>query len=128
MSARYLVEDPAGRLPVAVEEFVRWASAVTTFRRTATRDTEIGGQPIAEGEKVVMFYRSGNYDEAAFEDPRSFDVTRDPNHHVGFGGGGPHYCLGASFARTQLRRDLHASSSRASPRSRSASRCRWSRA
>ena len=99
----YLVEDPSGRLPVAVEEFVRWASAVTTFRRTATRDTEIAGQPIAEGEKVVMFYRSGNYDETAFEDPQRFDVTRDPNHHVGFGGGGPHYCLGASFARTQLR-------------------------
>jgi cytochrome P450 len=98
-----LVEDPAGRLPVAVEEFVRWASAVTTFRRTATRDTEIAGQPIAEGEKVVMFYRSGNFDETAFEDPQRFDVARDPNHHVGFGGGGPHYCLGASFARTQLR-------------------------
>jgi cytochrome P450 len=99
----YLCEDLDGRLPVAVEEFIRWASAVTTFRRTATRDTEIAGQSIAQGEKVVMFYRSGNFDEDAFEDPGRFDVTRDPNHHVGFGGGGPHYCLGASFARTQLR-------------------------
>jgi len=99
----YLLEDVGGRLPVAVEEFVRWASAVTTFRRTATQDTEIAGQPIAAGEKVVMFYRSGNRDEAAFDEPDRFDVTRDPNHHVGFGGGGVHYCLGASFARTQLR-------------------------
>jgi cytochrome P450 len=98
--ARPLVlENPA----TAVEEFVRWATPVLTFRRTATQDVELGGQHIGEGEKVVLFYHSGNRDDRAFEDPWRFDVTRDPNHHVGFGGGGPHYCLGASLARTQLR-------------------------
>lgn len=98
-----LMEGLHERLPVAVEEFVRWASPVLTFARTATRDTEVGGQAIAEGEKVVMFYRSANRDEKAFEHPERFDVVRSPNHHVGFGGGGPHYCMGASLARTQLR-------------------------
>ena len=98
-----LAEDPAGRLPAAVEEFVRWATPVMTFRRTATQDTEIDGRPVAAGDKVVMFYVSANRDETAFQEPERFDVTRSPNHHVGFGGGGPHYCLGASFARTQLR-------------------------
>ncbi len=87
----------------AVEEFVRWATPVLTFRRTATRDTELRGVPIAEGDKVVLFYHSGNRDETAWSEPWRFDVLRDPNHHVGFGGGGPHYCLGASLARTQLR-------------------------
>jgi cytochrome P450 len=86
-----------------VEEFVRWASPVLTFRRTATRDTEVAGQPIAAGDKVVLFYHSGNRDETVFEDPWRFDVDRQPNYHLGFGGGGPHYCLGASLARTQLR-------------------------
>jgi cytochrome P450 len=76
---------------------------VLTFRRTATRDTEIAGQEIAATEKVVLFYHSGNRDETAFEEPWRFDVTREPNHHLGFGGGGPHYCLGASLARSQLR-------------------------
>jgi cytochrome P450 len=90
-------------IDTAVEEFVRWATPVLTFRRTATRDVELHGQAIAEGEKVVLFYHSGNRDDDAFPDPWRFDVTRDPNHHVGFGGGGPHYCLGASLARTQLR-------------------------
>ena len=99
----YILEDVDERLPVAVEEFVRWASPVSTFRRTATCDTALGGVEIAAGEKVVMFYRSGNRDETAFEDPYRFDVSRSPNYHVGFGGGGVHYCLGASFARTQLR-------------------------
>jgi cytochrome P450 len=90
-------------IDTAVEEFVRWATPVLTFRRTTTRDVELHGQKIGEGEKVVLFYHSGNRDEDAFADPWRFDVTRDPNHHVGFGGGGPHYCLGASLARTQLR-------------------------
>jgi len=74
-----------------------------TFRRTATRDTELRGQAVAEGEKVVMFYTSANRDEAAFTEPERFDLLRQPNRHCGFGGGGPHYCLGAPLARMQLR-------------------------
>jgi cytochrome P450 len=98
-----LMEDLDERLPAAVEEFVRWASPVMTFRRTTTREVELYGERLPAGEKVVLFYHSGNRDERAFEDPWRFDVTRDPNRHLGFGGGGPHYCLGASLARTQLR-------------------------
>jgi len=98
-----LWEDPAARLPLAVEEFVRWASPVLTFRRTTTREVELHGRRLQAGEKVVLFYHSANRDEDAFEDPWRFDITRDPNRHAGFGGGGPHYCLGASLARTQLR-------------------------
>jgi cytochrome P450 len=100
---RRLIEDLDGRLPTAVEEMVRWASPVATFRRTATEDTEIRGQRIAAGDKVVMFYESGNRDTEVFTDPLSFDVTRDPNPHQGFGGGGPHFCMGNMLARTQLR-------------------------
>ena len=100
---RLLLEDVPGRIETAVEEFVRWATPVLTFRRTASRDTELRGQPIAEGDKVVLFYKAANRDEEAFDHPERFDVLRSPNHHVGFGGGGPHYCLGASLARTQLR-------------------------
>ena len=99
----HLVEDLEGRMPTAVEEFVRWATPVMDFRRTATTDVELHGETIRQGDKVVLFYTSANRDETAFDDPYRFDVTRDPNHHVGFGGGGPHYCLGASLARTQLR-------------------------
>jgi cytochrome P450 len=100
---KLLLDDPAGRLPLAVEEFVRWASPVLTFRRTTTQEVELHGQLLAPGEKVVLFYHSANRDEQAWRDPWSFDITRDPNRHVGFGGGGPHYCLGASLARAQLR-------------------------
>ena len=99
----FLKEDPDERLPTGVEEFVRWATPVLTFRRTATKDVEMHGKTIAEGDKVVLFYHSGNRDEDAWDDPWKFDPTRDPNRHVGFGGGGPHFCLGASLARTQLR-------------------------
>ena len=99
----WLAEDLDARLPGAVEEFVRWATPVMTFRRTATRDTEVHGQSIARGEKVVLFYTSANRDEAVFDDANSLVLTREPNRHLGFGGGGPHYCLGASLARTQLR-------------------------
>ncbi len=98
-----LLEDLDRRLPAAVEEFVRWASPVITFRRTTTRELELHGERLAAGEKVVLFYDSANRDDLVFEDPWRFDVTREPNRHVGFGGGGPHYCLGASLARTQLR-------------------------
>jgi cytochrome P450 len=98
-----LTADPDGLLARAVEEFVRWATPVLTFRRTATRETEIAGQPIGPGDKVVLFYHSGNRDESVFDDPWRFDIGREANHHLGFGGGGPHFCLGASLARTQLR-------------------------
>ena len=98
-----LAEDLEARLPAAVEEFVRWASPVLDFRRTTTREVELHGERLPAGERVVLFYHSGNRDERAFDDPWRFDVTREPNRHLGFGGGGPHYCLGASLARTQLR-------------------------
>lgn len=97
-----LMEELDARLPDAVEEFVRWATPVLTFRRTTTREVEIHDQRLPPGEKVVLFYHSGNRDESAFERPWEFDLTRSPNHHLGFGGGGPHYCMGASLARTQL--------------------------
>jgi cytochrome P450 len=97
-----LASDVERHLPSAVEEVVRWATPVMTFRRTATRDTVLNGAPISEGEKVVMFYVSANRDESVFPDPWRFDITREPVH-VGFGGGGPHFCLGASLARSMLR-------------------------
>ncbi len=98
-----LRDDVDGRLDTAVEEFLRWASPVYMFRRTATVDTELRGQPIAAGDKVVEWYVSANRDEDVFEDPFRFDVTRSPNPQVAFGGGGPHFCLGANLARMQLR-------------------------
>ncbi len=76
---------------------------VNMFRRTAMRDTELGGQPIAAGDKVVVFYASANRDEAVFAEPDQFDVGRDPNPHIGFGGGGPHFCLGRHLAALELR-------------------------
>jgi methyl-branched lipid omega-hydroxylase len=88
--------------PTAVEEIVRWATPVIHFRRTATRDTEIRGQKIREGEKVVLWYNSGNRDAEVFSDPYRFDVQRQPNEHVGFGGPGPHFCLGAHLARREI--------------------------
>jgi methyl-branched lipid omega-hydroxylase len=88
--------------PSAVEEIVRWATPVIHFRRTATRDTELRGQKIAAGQKVVLWYASGNRDEEVFERPFEFDVRREPNDHVGFGGPGPHYCLGAHLARREI--------------------------
>lgn len=90
-------------IATATDEFVRWASPVLTFKRTVVSDTEIAGVPIAAGEKVVMMYPSGNRDTAAFDDPMRLDITRRPNRHVGFGGGGPHFCLGSQLAKTQLR-------------------------
>ena len=94
--------DFAGRAPAAVEEIVRWATPVIHFRRTATRDVELGGQTIRAGDKVVMWYNSANRDERVFEDPYRFDVTRTPNDHVAFGGGGAHFCLGANLARREI--------------------------
>jgi cholest-4-en-3-one 26-monooxygenase len=94
--------DPDALLPGAIEEILRWASPVYYFRRTATVDTEVGGQAIREGDKVVMWHISANRDEEVFADPFRFDITRDPNEHVAFGGGGHHFCLGANLARKEL--------------------------
>src|SRR5689334_7858057 len=95
--------DLDGVSATAVEEIVRWASPVLHFRRTAVADAVVGGQPIKAGEKVVMFYNSANRDERAFPDPFKFDVLRTPNEHVGFGAGGPHFCLGANLARREIK-------------------------
>jgi cytochrome P450 len=89
--------------PRAVEEIVRWATPIRHFRRTASRDTRIRGVRIAEGDKVVLWYVSANRDEDHFANPYTFDVRRSPNAHLGFGGGGPHFCLGASLARVEIR-------------------------
>jgi cholest-4-en-3-one 26-monooxygenase len=97
-----LIDDPA-LMPVAVEEMLRWVTPVMYFRRTAQRDTEIRGQKIREGDKVVMYYPSANRDEAVFENGDEFDVGRSPNAHLAFGGGGHHFCLGASLARLEIR-------------------------
>jgi cholest-4-en-3-one 26-monooxygenase len=98
-----LIDDPS-QMTIAVEEMLRWVSPVMYFRRTAQRDTEIRGQKIREGEKVVMYYPSGNRDEDVFGNTAgTFDVTRSPNPHIAFGGGGHHFCLGASLARLEIR-------------------------
>jgi cytochrome P450 len=96
-----LLADPA-LIPSAVEEMLRWVSPLIHFRRTATRDTEIRGQAIAAGQKVLMFYPSANRDEEIFPDPFVFDVTRHPNEHLAFGIG-QHFCLGAKLARLEIR-------------------------
>jgi cholest-4-en-3-one 26-monooxygenase len=92
----------AERPATAVDEIVRWATPVTVFQRTAVRDTELGGQQIKAGQRVGMFYRSANFDEEVFDQPGQFDITRSPNPHVGFGGTGAHYCLGANLARLEI--------------------------
>ena len=99
----WLIEDFDGRIGPAVEEFIRWASPVMQFARFATTDTEIAGVPIKAGDKLGLFYCSANRDDSAFKDPHAFDVARSPNPHLGFGGGGPHFCLGNQLARTELR-------------------------
>ncbi|BCO45014.1 cytochrome P450 [Mycobacterium intracellulare] len=98
----WLMEDFDGRIKGAVEEFVRWATPIMTFRRTAARDCDLGGQQITEGDKVVLFYSSANWDTTVFTNPEKFDLSRDPNPHVSFGGGGIHHCLGNQLARQQL--------------------------
>ncbi|MCW2779339.1 MAG: cytochrome [Frankiales bacterium] len=98
----WLVEDLDARMTTAVEEMVRWATPIMTFRRTAARDCELDGQRITAGDKVVLFYSSANRDETVFDAPERFDLSRDPNPHVGFGGGGIHHCLGNQLARRQL--------------------------
>jgi cytochrome P450 len=99
----WLMEDFEGRISPAIEEFVRWASPVMQFARFATEDVEIAGQQVKAGDKVALFYCSANRDEAAFTDARTFDLHRSPNPHLGFGGGGPHFCLGNQLAKAELR-------------------------
>jgi cytochrome P450 len=99
----WLLADFEKRIGPAVEEFVRWSSPVMQFARFATVDTEIAGQPIKAGEKVGLFYCSANRDEAVFTNPGEFDLQRTANPHLGFGGGGPHFCLGSQLAKAELR-------------------------
>lgn len=99
----YLLSDFEGRISTAIEEFVRFVSPVMTFRRTATQDTVLGGQAISAGDWVAMIYSSGNRDAKVFDHPDAFDLTRSPNPHQGFGGGGPHFCMGNFVAKMQLR-------------------------
>ncbi|MEV8633101.1 cytochrome P450 [Streptosporangium sp. NPDC051023] len=98
-----LLQDRPELIPNAVEELLRWASPVYHFRRTATRDVELRGQRISAGDKVVMWFASGNRDEEVFAEPYKLDVTRRPNDHVTFGKGSPHFCLGNSLARMEMR-------------------------
>ncbi|HYB48210.1 MAG TPA: cytochrome P450 [Streptosporangiaceae bacterium] len=97
-----LLADLENRIEGAVEEIVRYAAPVVFMRRTLTRDYAMNGQDYREGDKVVLYYYSANRDEVVFADPERFDITRSPNPHVGFGGAGPHYCLGAHLARREL--------------------------
>jgi len=90
------------RPATAVDEIVRYVSPLLCLQRTAVHDTVIGDTPIRAGQRVVMLYSSANFDEAAFADPRRFDITRNPNPHLGFGGTGAHYCLGANLAKVEL--------------------------
>jgi cholest-4-en-3-one 26-monooxygenase len=97
------LRDDRTLLDPAIEEILRWASPVMQFRRTATADVELGGQAIAAGDSLVMYYASANRDETVFADPFTFDIARSPNPHVAFGGGGHHFCLGANLARLEMR-------------------------
>jgi cytochrome P450 len=97
-----LLREAPDLLPSAVEEMLRWHPPVLSFRRTATRDTELAGRQIKRGDKVVVYHISAHYDERQFPDPMRFDIRREPNDHVAFGQG-PHLCLGAHFARLQMR-------------------------
>ena len=99
---RRLVDEPS-LMPTATEEILRYGSVTMQFRRTATRDAVLHGQGIREGDKVVVWFISANYDDEVFPDPYRFDVGRDPNPHVAFGAGGPHFCLGGPLARMEVR-------------------------
>ncbi|OBF51352.1 steroid C27-monooxygenase [Mycobacterium sp. 852002-53434_SCH5985345] len=92
----------ARRPKTAADEIIRWATPITAFQRTACQDTELGGVRIGKGQRVVLFYRSANFDEEVFDDPYAFNVLRSPNPHVGFGGTGAHYCIGANLARMTI--------------------------
>jgi cholest-4-en-3-one 26-monooxygenase len=92
----------AQRPNTAADEIIRWASPITAFQRTALADTEVGGVQIKKGQRLVLFYRSANFDEEVFDDPYEFSILRDPNPHLGFGGTGAHYCVGANLARMTI--------------------------
>jgi cholest-4-en-3-one 26-monooxygenase len=91
------------RPPTAVDEILRYASPAVVLQRTATEDNEIEGQTIHRGDRVGMYFASANFDDDVYADPRSFDIGRSPNQHVTFGGGGPHYCIGANLTRLEVR-------------------------
>ena len=97
-----LRDDPS-IAPSAAEEALRWTSPIISFLRTATEDTSVRGQEIKEGESVALYYPSANRDEDVFDDPYRFDLTREPNPHLAFGGYGEHFCIGANLARLELR-------------------------
>ncbi len=97
-----LIADP-GLVPTAVEEILRWTPSLLHFRRTATRDLGLHGRTIREGDKVALWYVAANRDERQFPEASRFDIARDPNKHLAFGLGSPHYCLGAHLARLELR-------------------------
>jgi cholest-4-en-3-one 26-monooxygenase len=97
------LRDDRSLLPSAVEEMLRYVTPVMNFRRQSTSSFELGGQQIEEDQKVVFFHISANRDEAVFDDAQRFDITRDPNPHIAFGAGGPHFCLGANLARMEIR-------------------------
>ena len=97
-----LRSDPSA-IPRAVEEMLRWVSPIQNMMRTAAADAEVGGHRFGAGDRILLMYPSGNRDAAVFSDPFDFDVRRDPNPHVAFGGSGAHFCLGASLARLELR-------------------------
>lgn len=103
----WLMADFDDRIGMAAEEFVRWSTPVLQFARFATEDVELAGQQISAGDKVGLFYCSANRDESVFTDPHTFDLSRLPNPQIGFGGGGPHFCLGNQLAKTELRHIFH---------------------
>jgi cholest-4-en-3-one 26-monooxygenase len=90
------------RPATAADEIIRWATPVTSFQRTALEDTELGGVQIKKGQRLVMLYRSANFDEEVFENPEKFDITRTDNQHLAFGGTGAHFCVGANLARLEV--------------------------
>ena len=100
---RLLLDDFEACQKTAMDELFRWATPIPTMRRTATLDTRLGDAEIAEGDKVIMFYVSGNWDEQVFDHPERLDLMRSPNRHVAFGGAGPHYCIGSNLGKVTLR-------------------------
>ncbi|MHB8329494.1 MAG: cytochrome P450, partial [Acidimicrobiales bacterium] len=97
------LRDDRSLLPKAIEEMLRFVTPVMNFRRQTTEAFELRGQQIEEDQKIVFFHSSANRDEDVFENPDAFDITRNPNPHMAFGGGGPHFCLGANLARMEIR-------------------------